>query len=80
MKTNALAQWAVNFGGTRVFGEIEFWFCSIKVMTIIGLIIIGIVITSGGGPDHQSIGFRYWNETGGFVHAFLGIGRDSYIQ
>jgi len=59
-----------------VFGEIEFWFCSIKVITIIGLIITGIIITSGGGPDHQSIGFRYWRETGGFVQ-YLGISKHS---
>lgn len=56
-----------NFFGTRVFGEIEFWAASIKVITIIGLIIVSIVITSGGGPNHNPIGFRYWNETGGFV-------------
>ncbi|BEI86723.1 hypothetical protein CcaverHIS002_0700690 [Cutaneotrichosporon cavernicola] len=54
-------------GSTRVFGEIEFWAASIKVLTIIGLIIISIVITSGGGPNHQPIGFKYWVETGGFV-------------
>lgn len=34
---------------------------------MIGLVITGIVITAGGGPNHESIGFRYWNETGGFV-------------
>ena len=50
-----------------MYGESEFWFCSIKVITIIGLIITGIIITAGGGPNHQSIGFRFWNETGGFV-------------
>lgn len=48
---------AINFGGTRVFGEIEFWFCSIKVLTIIGLIITGIIITSGGGPDGNRLVF-----------------------
>lgn len=58
--------WAINFGGTRVFGEMEFWFCSIKVITICGLIITGIIITAGGVDGHP-IGFRYWNETGGFV-------------
>ncbi|KAK3110967.1 hypothetical protein LTR53_014221 [Teratosphaeriaceae sp. CCFEE 6253] len=57
----------VNFGGTRVYGEMAFWFCSIKVITVIGLIITGIVITSGGGPNGDAIGFRYWNQTGGFV-------------
>jgi amino acid transporter len=57
----------INFAGTRIFGEIEFWFCSIKILTIIGLIIVGVIITSGGGPDGEAIGFRYWNQTGGFV-------------
>ena len=45
----------------------EFWFCSIKVITVIGLILVGIIITAGGGPNHETIGFRFWNETGGFV-------------
>ncbi|KAF2768350.1 hypothetical protein EJ03DRAFT_375396 [Teratosphaeria nubilosa] len=58
---------AINFAGTRVFGECEFWFCSIKVITVIGLIITGVIITAGGGPEGRTIGFRYWNETGGFV-------------
>lgn len=53
--------------GTRAFGECEFWAASIKVITIVGLIIAGIVITAGGGPNHETIGFRFWNETGGFV-------------
>jgi yeast amino acid transporter len=42
-------------------------FCSIKVITVVGLIITGVIITSGGGPNGQAIGFRFWNETGGFV-------------
>lgn len=54
--------WAINVGGTRIFGEIEFWFCSIKVLTVIGLIITGVIITSGGGPNGEAIGFRYWRE------------------
>lgn len=58
---------AINFAGTRVFGECEFWFASIKVITIVGLILVGIVISAGGGPTHETIGFRYWRETGGFV-------------
>ncbi|KAI2679514.1 hypothetical protein CBS147355_3996 [Penicillium roqueforti] len=38
---------AINYAGTRVFGEMEFWFCSIKVVTIIGLIITGIAGSKG---------------------------------
>ncbi|PWY84784.1 hypothetical protein BO70DRAFT_361183 [Aspergillus heteromorphus CBS 117.55] len=65
--------WLINVAGTKVFGEMEFWFCSIKVLTIVGLIITGVIITAGGGPNHEAIGFRYWNETGGFVQ-YSGIG------
>jgi yeast amino acid transporter len=46
-----------------------------QVLTIIGLIISGIIITAGGGPNHETIGFRFWNETGGFVQ-YNGIGED----
>ena len=50
----------INFLGTRAFGECEFWFASIKVITIIGLIILGLVIDLGGAPNHDRLGFRYW--------------------
>lgn len=33
----------------------EFWFAIIKVLTIIGLIILGIVIDAGGGPNHEYV-------------------------
>jgi amino acid transporter len=59
--------YAINYAGTRVYGEMEFWFCSIKVITIVGLIILGIIISAGGGPNGQAIGFKYWKETGGFM-------------
>ncbi|KAK7694580.1 hypothetical protein QCA50_001766 [Cerrena zonata] len=45
---------------------------SIKVITITGLIILGIVLDLGGGPNHDRIGFRYWKEPGPFAQ-FNGI-------
>ncbi|WWC88917.1 uncharacterized protein L201_003832 [Kwoniella dendrophila CBS 6074] len=48
--------------GVRWFGEIEFWFGFIKVATILGLILVGIVINAGGGPVKDHIGFRIWKE------------------
>ncbi|TXT07410.1 hypothetical protein VHUM_03130 [Vanrija humicola] len=62
----------INLFGAGVYGECEFWFASIKVLTIVGLLIVGLVITCGGGPDHKSIGFRYWRNPGPFVQ-FNGI-------
>ncbi|KAF5339037.1 hypothetical protein D9758_014105 [Tetrapyrgos nigripes] len=52
----------INMCGAGVYGEAEFIFASIKVITITGLIILGIVLDLGGGPNHDRIGFRYWKE------------------
>ncbi|KAL0950947.1 hypothetical protein HGRIS_007699 [Hohenbuehelia grisea] len=58
---------AINMCGAGVYGEAEFIFASIKVITIVGLIILGIVIDLGGGPNHDRLGFRYWKNPGPFV-------------
>ncbi|KIJ34178.1 hypothetical protein M422DRAFT_35224 [Sphaerobolus stellatus SS14] len=62
----------INFMGPRIYGECEFWFASIKIVTIIGLLILGLVIDLGGAPDHDRRGFRYWHDPGPFTQ-FLGI-------
>ena len=56
---------AINCGGTRVYGEMEFWFAIIKVLTIVGLIILGIILDTwkrptADSPEPSRIGFRYW--------------------
>lgn len=43
-------------------------FSSIKVITITGMIILGIVLDLGGGPNHDRVGFRYWRDPGPFVN------------
>ncbi|KIK71217.1 hypothetical protein GYMLUDRAFT_33353 [Collybiopsis luxurians FD-317 M1] len=58
---------AINLCGAGVYGEAEFIFASIKVLTITGLIILGLVLDLGGGPNHDRIGFRYWKNPGPFV-------------
>jgi len=62
----------INMLGAGAYGEAEFYFASIKVLTITGLIILGIIIDLGGGPNHDRIGFRYWKNPGPFVQ-FKGI-------
>ncbi|BGP26330.1 hypothetical protein JCM10295v2_005278 [Rhodotorula toruloides] len=62
----------INLGGTRVYGELEFWFASIKIVTIVGLLILSIVITAGGVPGTKPIGFAYYRDPGPFQQ-FLGI-------
>ncbi|KAL9028785.1 MAG: hypothetical protein Q9196_002898 [Gyalolechia fulgens] len=46
------------------YGESEFWFASIKIIGIMGLIILGVVLFFGGGPNHDRLGFRYWQRPG----------------
>ena len=62
----------VNFGPIRVFGEIEVTAAAIKFGWIFVVIIACLVITCGGGPNHESIGFRYWSESA-FTHGFKGF-------
>ncbi|KAK0198659.1 amino acid permease [Armillaria mellea] len=57
----------INMFGAGVYGEAEFIFASIKVITITGLIILGIVLDLGGGPSHDRLGFRYWKHPGPFA-------------
>lgn len=57
---------AINLLGARVYGEAEFWFCSIKVLTIVGLIILSFLIDVGVG-NQGVLGFHYWKHPGPFV-------------
>lgn len=34
------------------------------MLTIVGLIILGIIISAGGGPEGEVIGFKYWSNPG----------------
>ncbi|KAJ5126506.1 hypothetical protein N7448_007285 [Penicillium atrosanguineum] len=56
----------VNVCGVRLYGETEVVFATLKIMLILGLIIGGLVIDLGGGPNHQRLGFHYWNTPGAF--------------
>ena len=53
-----------NLLGVNWFGEAEFFFSALKLCIIIGLILAGLIIDLGGGPDHKRIGFHYWKHPG----------------
>ncbi|KAJ3574029.1 hypothetical protein NP233_g2055 [Leucocoprinus birnbaumii] len=67
--------WAVMVGinlfGTRWFGEAEFFFAVIKLSLIIALLLAGLIIDLGGGPNRERIGFRYWKHPGALNRAGL---------
>ncbi|KAI3393457.1 hypothetical protein diail_4253 [Diaporthe ilicicola] len=55
---------ALNIFSVRVYAEAEFWFASIKVIMIIGLLLLSLILMLGGGPNHDRLGFRYWYDPG----------------
>ncbi|GAA6027826.1 hypothetical protein JCM8097_001735 [Rhodosporidiobolus ruineniae] len=57
---------AFNFVGVRAYGEAEFWFTILKIVTALGLILLGIIITAGGVPGTDPMDFRYWRDPGPF--------------
>ncbi|GMG56264.1 unnamed protein product [Ambrosiozyma monospora] len=63
---------ASNSYSVRFYGEIEFVFAMIKITLLVGLILVSLVITCGGGPDHTTIGFRYWKEQAFKEYIFKG--------
>ncbi|KAJ7574159.1 amino acid permease/ SLC12A domain-containing protein [Mycena floridula] len=62
----------INLAGVKYFGEFEFWFASLKIITVVGLILVALVIDLGGAPDHDRRGFRYWKAEP-FNNDYLGI-------
>ncbi|KAI9376429.1 amino acid permease/ SLC12A domain-containing protein [Aspergillus egyptiacus] len=54
----------LNYLPVGVYGETEFWFASIKIITLIGLLLLSFILFWGGGPNRDRLGFRFWNEPG----------------
>lgn len=64
---------AINFFGVRGYGEAEFVFSIIKVTAVIGFILLGIIIDTGGVPGQPYLGAHYWYNPGAFHHGFKGL-------
>ncbi|KAJ5688980.1 Proline-specific permease [Penicillium macrosclerotiorum] len=54
----------INLMSVRFYGETEVIGGAIKILCFLGLVIVSIVITAGGGPNHETIGFRFWHDPG----------------
>jgi len=54
----------LNVFAVSIYGEAEFIFASIKLITIIGLLILSFIIDLGGANKQGRLGFRYWNDPG----------------
>ena len=47
---------AINFFGVRGYGEAEFVFSIIKIVAVLGFILLGIIINTGGAGDKYYVG------------------------
>jgi amino acid transporter len=56
----------INFMPVSFYGEFEFWFSIIKVITVTGFIIFGICIDAGAGQQGY-LGFHTWKHPGAFA-------------
>ena len=63
----------LNIFAVSIYGEAEFCFASIKILTIVGLIIFAFIIDLGGGPHRDRLGFRYWKHPGA-MKTYKGVG------
>ncbi|KAH7629654.1 amino acid permease/ SLC12A domain-containing protein [Sordaria sp. MPI-SDFR-AT-0083] len=54
----------LNVFAVSLYGEAEFWFASLKIITIVGLLIMAFIVDLGGNPHHERLGFRYWKNPG----------------
>ncbi|KAG0262998.1 hypothetical protein DFQ27_001993 [Actinomortierella ambigua] len=66
----------INFLGVKVYGEVEYWFSILKVVTIVVFIICGILVDSGAIGGHR-YGVENWSIPGapfkGGFNAFLSV-------
>lgn len=54
----------LNIFAVSIYGEAEFCFASVKILTIVGLLLLALILDLGGGPSHDRLGFRYWKHPG----------------
>lgn len=54
----------LNLSPVAVYAETEFWFASLKIILIMGLLILSVILMLGGGPSGEMLGFKYWEDPG----------------
>lgn len=61
------------FAGSRGYGELEFFVCSVKLLAVVGWMIFTVIYVAGGIPGHGYIGARYYHDPGAFADSFKGV-------
>jgi amino acid transporter, AAT family len=70
-----IAMTIVNLIAVKAYGEFEFWFALIKIVTIVAMILVGLaVIIFGFGHGGVATGIsNLWNHGGFFAHGIKGV-------
>lgn len=65
----------INLLNVRMFGEFEFWFAGIKVVTVICLVLFGVYILGFGNNHQQSVSnvSNLWQNGGFFANGLKGF-------
>ncbi|HRG61790.1 MAG TPA: amino acid permease [Burkholderiales bacterium] len=65
----------INLLNVRMFGEFEFWFAGIKVVTVICLVLFGVYILGFGNNHQQSVSnvSNLWQNGGFFANGLQGF-------
>ncbi|CAI7589567.1 unnamed protein product [Penicillium glandicola] len=58
---------SINVLHVSSFGEAEFVLSSIKIIALAVAMLTCLIVSLGGSPSHQRVGFRYWREPGAFA-------------
>lgn len=53
-----------NLSFVRWYGELESFFAILKILLVVILVVTGIVVDAGGGPNGHVIGAAYWHNPG----------------
>lgn len=64
------------------YGEAEYWFAMIKVVTVLVFMLVGILVDSGAiGKPKETIGFKNWTIEGApFYNGIAGVITTSIIS
>ncbi|SHO76498.1 Similar to S.cerevisiae protein GAP1 (General amino acid permease) [Malassezia sympodialis ATCC 42132] len=63
----------INLFGARGYAEFEFFATSLKMLTLVGFIICGVIIDCGGVSGTSYMGAHTWHEPGAFHNSFKGF-------
>lgn len=55
---------SINAVHVRAYGELEYWLSSLKVVTIVIFILVGILVNVGANRERRFIGFENWHIPG----------------